>query len=104
MRTNDRGAEVARHRVAEPAEHFCGAVAFLLCVDHVRLCEHAASPGDLRRAVGLGDQIGDVFDGVLESPGLLVEEAARSGCAVAVCGVVDDAWRPVAVGRQAEVL
>jgi hypothetical protein len=104
MRANDRCAEVPGHRVAESSEHFGGAVAFLLGVDHIGLCKDAASSGHLGRSLSIGYDFGDVLDRVLQSSGLLVEEASRPGRTISVGCIVDYAQRPVSVlARQSQI-
>ncbi len=86
----DGRAEVARDRLAQPAQDFGRKIPLLLGVDHVALCEDGAAPRDLRRAFGAAGDPSDLLDVVLQASGLLVEERSRARRAVAVRLVVDD--------------
>jgi len=66
--------EVARHRVAQPAQDLGRRVALLLRVDHVALGEHRAAPRDPRRALGRADDPADLLHRVLHAQRLLIEE------------------------------
>ncbi len=86
----DRRVEVPRHRLAEPAQHLGRQVSLLLGVDHVALREDRAAPGDLGRALARARYAPDLLDLVAEAAGLLIEEGAGPGGAVAVGPVVGD--------------
>ena len=101
----DRALEVADDGVAQALEHLGRLVALLLGVDHVGLGEHAAAPGDVGRPPGGDDDAADVLDLVQQAAGLLVDERARAGRAVAVGLVVGDAGAARgAVGVEAQEL
>ena len=87
----DGAAVVADHRVAQALEHLGRLVALLLGVDHVRLGEHRATPGDGGRLAGALHDVAHVLDVVEQAVGLLVHERAGAGGAVAVGAVVGDA-------------
>ena len=74
-----------------PFQHLRRLVALLLGVDHVRLGEHRAAPGDRGRLARAADDVADVLDVVEQAVGLLVHERAGAGRAVAVGLVVGDA-------------
>ena len=100
----DGGFEVAHHRVAKTAQNFRRRKALLLGVNHVTLGKNAATPGDLRRAFGLGDDGRDLLDLDLQAPGLLIEKRAGAGGAIAVAAIIDNAERAAGgVGRAADV-
>ena len=100
----DGALEVARHRLAEAAQHLGRHVALLLRVDHVALGEHAAAAGDPGRLARLEHDVADVLDLVAEPARLLVEERAGAGGAVAVGLVVGDAGAAAVPGLQTDEL
>ncbi len=82
-----------RHGIAQAAQDLGWRVAFLLCVDHVAFGEHRTAPRDPCRASRRRDHLADLLHGVLHAKGLLIEERAGAGGALARAVVVHDIAR-----------
>ena len=99
------GLEVAGDRLAQPAEDSGRLHAALLGVDHIAFGEDRAPAGD---AGGMGGRIrdrADLIDLVEQAGGLLIDERAGAGRALAVACVIHDAGRAaVRVGLERDEL
>jgi hypothetical protein len=71
---DDRGLEIARDGVAQPAQDLVGGVALLLGVDHVGLGEDGAAPRNACGATGLAGSGTDFLDSIKKTRSLLVDK------------------------------
>ena len=83
-----RTLEIARHRIAQPAQNLGRRIALLLRVDHVALGEHAAASRDPRRATRTAHQVAHLFHRVLHAQRLLIQERPGAGRALARAVVI----------------
>ena len=98
--------QVPGHGQAETGDDLEVRGGALLQVDHVRLGKDAAAPGDAGGSGGFEGQPAELFDGIAQAVGLLVQEGAGARGAHGVHGEVlnhqvarllrppESAWRP----------